>query len=365
MIGVRVVLACGLLAGWAFGQGGERVYYYHADHLGSVRMQTDGQGAVANVYDYLPFGEEVAGPAAGGPGFTGKWRGPETGRDYFEARYYSPPWGRFLSVDPARTSASPFNPQSWNRYTYAHNNPILLVDPDGQSATAAGAVTGGLIGGGMAYWQGKRGWRAISAAAARGALEGALIGSVIDSGGASLPLLLGAGGVAHAAGGTLERAILGQPTTSRDIQRDLAVGASVPPILGSIRQVPLGFPSEGAFRAVVRRLRVALGGEAAVGIRGSSVTGVRYRTGEAVDARTVNDYDFLAVSTQLVEQLGGQQALRRGYIDIASHQYHNFPGFKEILKEVLEKTGKPASVRVFTREYFEKKVNPNEVLFGR
>jgi len=45
------------------------------------------------------------------------------------ARYYSPGVGRFLSVDPLLGNAS--SPQSWNRYTYARNNPILVTDPKG------------------------------------------------------------------------------------------------------------------------------------------------------------------------------------------------------------------------------------------
>jgi len=38
--------------------------------------------------------------------------------------------GRFLSVDPVL--GDPHNPQSWNRYTYARNNPIRYTDPDGR-----------------------------------------------------------------------------------------------------------------------------------------------------------------------------------------------------------------------------------------
>lgn len=50
------------------------------------------------------------------------------------ARYYSAGLSRFLSTDPASRSTVVRNPQSWNRYTYALNNPMLLVDPDGEAA---------------------------------------------------------------------------------------------------------------------------------------------------------------------------------------------------------------------------------------
>jgi RHS repeat-associated protein len=64
--------------------------------------------------------------------FTGKERDTETGLDYFSARYYSSTQGRFTSVDPENAGADPSNPQSWNGYSYALNNPLKYQDPDGR-----------------------------------------------------------------------------------------------------------------------------------------------------------------------------------------------------------------------------------------
>jgi RHS repeat-associated protein len=64
--------------------------------------------------------------------FTGKERDTETNLDYFGARYLSAAQGRFTSVDPTLESAKPGHPQTWNRYTYALNNPLRYIDPDGQ-----------------------------------------------------------------------------------------------------------------------------------------------------------------------------------------------------------------------------------------
>jgi RHS repeat-associated protein len=64
--------------------------------------------------------------------FTGKERDTETGLDYFGARYYSSTQGRFTSVDPENAGADPSNPQSWNGYSYALNNPLRYTDPDGR-----------------------------------------------------------------------------------------------------------------------------------------------------------------------------------------------------------------------------------------
>jgi RHS repeat-associated protein len=64
--------------------------------------------------------------------FTGKERDTESGNDYFEARYYSSNMGRFMSPDPSTLSERLANPQTWNRYTYALNSPLIIDDPTGE-----------------------------------------------------------------------------------------------------------------------------------------------------------------------------------------------------------------------------------------
>ena len=112
----------------------------------STRLVTDTAGTAVENTDYLPFGEEilVSGSSArhnvaayGSPGqlrhkFTGKERDAESGMDYFLARYYSSPMGRFLSVDPDNAGALPGDPQSWNAYPYTRSNPLKYVDPTGK-----------------------------------------------------------------------------------------------------------------------------------------------------------------------------------------------------------------------------------------
>ena len=70
--------------------------------------------------------------------FTSKKRDNETGLDYFGARYMSAPLGRFMSPDPSMLSTVKANPQTWNRYTYVLNNPLKLVDPNGELWVASG-----------------------------------------------------------------------------------------------------------------------------------------------------------------------------------------------------------------------------------
>ncbi|MCE5308350.1 MAG: RHS repeat-associated core domain-containing protein [Acidobacteriales bacterium] len=64
--------------------------------------------------------------------FTGKERDTLTGLDYFGARYYGSSYGRFESPDPKSAGADRQNPQSWNGYNYALNNPLAFVDPNGK-----------------------------------------------------------------------------------------------------------------------------------------------------------------------------------------------------------------------------------------
>lgn len=111
--------------------------YYHLDALGSVRVVTDADGAVLRYHDYLPFGDEwqPSFPPKDLRLFTGKERDFETGLDYFGGRYYRADLGRFTSVDPVQTWTENFvDPQRWNRYAYALNNPLRYDDEQGWDA---------------------------------------------------------------------------------------------------------------------------------------------------------------------------------------------------------------------------------------
>jgi RHS repeat-associated protein len=99
-------------------------------------------------HDYLPFGEEILGTLQVSTGrngvtgyglfdgvrqqFTQKERDIETGLDYFGARYYNTILGRFSSSDNFLNDAHVSVPQSWNLYSYVHNNPLKYIDPTGE-----------------------------------------------------------------------------------------------------------------------------------------------------------------------------------------------------------------------------------------
>jgi len=107
--------------------------FYHLDTLGSVRAVTNATGGEVRRDDYQAFGEAGTPPQGDSIRFTGKERDAETALDYFGARYYRNLTGRFTTVDPDHVGGDIFDPQSWNAYAYARNNPLRFVDPTGRA----------------------------------------------------------------------------------------------------------------------------------------------------------------------------------------------------------------------------------------
>jgi RHS repeat-associated protein len=113
-------------------KGGTR-YYYHSDHLGSLKQKTDDAGNTvwSSPAQYDPFGEFRSGGTQNEDGYfyTGKLRDYRTGLYYYGNRYYDPKQGRFLTKDIMIGSAT--NSQKWNPYIYVLNNPLRYTDPTG------------------------------------------------------------------------------------------------------------------------------------------------------------------------------------------------------------------------------------------
>ena len=108
--------------------------HLHSDHLGSnsVMSYSSSGGMVAGSRTrYLPFGGYRTTPSQTftDHGYTSQRHNDDLGLIYYNARYYLPGVGRFVSADSIVPDAT--NPQSFNRYTYVLNNPIALIDPSG------------------------------------------------------------------------------------------------------------------------------------------------------------------------------------------------------------------------------------------
>ncbi|MCD1118736.1 DUF6443 domain-containing protein [Chryseobacterium turcicum] len=109
--------------------------YNYSDHLGNTRLSYFHNGSSVEVLEennYYPFGLKHEGynGLVGNPSYQYKYNGKElqeTGMYDYGARFYMPDIGRWGVVDPlAETS------RRWSPYTYAYNNPIRFIDPDGR-----------------------------------------------------------------------------------------------------------------------------------------------------------------------------------------------------------------------------------------
>uniref|UniRef100_A0A7V0Z585 RHS repeat-associated core domain-containing protein n=1 Tax=candidate division WOR-3 bacterium TaxID=2052148 RepID=A0A7V0Z585_UNCW3 len=140
---------------------GSNKYFYHNDYLGSAKAMTDNSGP--KIYSWLgyPFGQQysMTGGAYNNYRFTGKEYDATTGLYYFEARYYMPEIGRFITADPISqlVNLKLKDHLSLNLYDYAKHNPLKFVDLDGEVVWRAVGVgvwdlakgLAGTIGGGI------------------------------------------------------------------------------------------------------------------------------------------------------------------------------------------------------------------------
>lgn len=116
----------------------DKTRYLHKDHLGSIDLVTDEAGLAAETRSFDPWGRPRNAdwtPAPADPpltetprGFTDHEHIQTVGLIHMNGRVQDPVLGRFISPDPSDA----LNPGvGFNRYSYALNNPLSLVDPNG------------------------------------------------------------------------------------------------------------------------------------------------------------------------------------------------------------------------------------------
>ena len=129
--------------------------WYLKDHLGNNRVLANERGIALSTHHYDPYGTEISISTSNPsnpflPGMTDspyKYGGKEwnaTSSTYdFEARYLSPSFHRFTTMDPLCEKYYSISP-----YAYCAGDPVNLVDPSGMTdwrAVGKGALT--MIGG--------------------------------------------------------------------------------------------------------------------------------------------------------------------------------------------------------------------------
>ncbi|MEW4211594.1 DNRLRE domain-containing protein [Priestia megaterium] len=116
-------------------QAGGKTYYYHYNAHGDVIAMTDDTGNTVVKYTYDAWGNAQKQVTSGQVDinnpftYAGYMQDDETGMYYLIARYYNPTHGVFLSTDP--DAGDDDDPITQNGYAYGDNNPISLIDSDG------------------------------------------------------------------------------------------------------------------------------------------------------------------------------------------------------------------------------------------
>jgi len=143
----------GTLAAYIVERGRGQMYYLYKDHLGSITTITNATGTIVERRSFDAWGRlrnpdnwtytNIPTMTILERGYTGHEHLFGFGLINMNGRMYDPLIGQMLSPDPYVPNAS--NSQDFNRYTYARNNPLLYVDPDGEFiwAVAAFIIVGG------------------------------------------------------------------------------------------------------------------------------------------------------------------------------------------------------------------------------
>ncbi len=333
-------------------------YYPYTDHLGSIWELTDEYGSVIYEQNFDAWGRYRdpatwsynTSPIQGFEwlrGFTGHEHMPQFGLINMNARLYDPLIGRMLSPDNYLSNA--YSTQAYNRYSYAHNNPLSYIDPDGNNPLIVAMAVGAIISassytlsvassqGGFSNWN----WLNFAGSAVTGAVSGAFTWGI---GNAFSPLAnvcinpsaVPSAGLANEAARGLMHGYVGLVTTGET--SSFVAGA-------------LGSFSSSIGEAVAPNTLGTFGGglvfAAATGGGGALMTGGKFWQGAliGVDGYLLNQSMHVVKYSRLVNHGGGGNPLRllgllQHYTGRSGMDYIiSDEDFKELITELQEKNG--------------------------
>lgn len=217
----------------------QNLYYLHRDHLGSIVMITNEQGAVVEKRQFDAWGNIIKLTDGNGNaltafaitdrGFTGHEHLLSVGLIHMNGRLYDPKLHRFLSPD--NYVQDPYNTQNFNRFAYAMNNPLMYTDASGEFfwlAIAAGALFGAISGGvgyiASAIRTGDWSWGQFGMSMLTGAVIGGVTGGINPT--ALLNVSLGQTIVTAFVGGLLPSVNVSAGNFSFSLSPSIAFGKS-------------------------------------------------------------------------------------------------------------------------------------------